>query len=163
MADKTVKYGNVSITVPDHLVPPDEAGTLSALEVSRIPRSPRAVGTLCDMAADAMERAGKTFQAPAGVTADSLRKAGERADGMDLVIHDIEVLLNRYKQGNLLVDAAAFALVRQVNDQIKAQSKQNPELTQFFAQLLQAMTKLRKPKDEPAPTPAPALTPAPKP
>lgn len=163
MADKTVKYGTVSITVPDHLVPPEEAGSLSPVEVSRIPRAPRAVGTLCDLAADGIERAGKAFQAPAGVTPDSLRKAGERADGMDLVIHDLEVLLNRYKQGNLLVDAAAYAIVRQINDQIKAQSKQNPELTQFFAQLLQAMVKLRGTREEHAPAPAPAPTPAPKP
>jgi len=163
MADKTVKYGNVSITVPDHLVPPDEAGTLSALEVSRIPRSPRSVGALCDMAADAMERAGKAFVAPAGVTADSLRKAGERADGMDLVIHDIEVLLNRYKQGNLLVDAQAYSIVRQVNDQVKAQAKLNPELSHFFAQLLQAFAKVRSTREEPAPASAPSPAPTPKP
>jgi hypothetical protein len=163
MADKTVKYGTVSITVPDYLVPPEEAGTLSPVEVSRIPRAPRAVGTLCDLAADGIERAGKAFQAPAGVTADSLRKAGERADGMDQVIQDIEVLLNRYKQGNLLVDSAAYAIVRQVNDQIKVQAKQNPELNQFFAQLLQAMVKLRGTREEHAPAPAPAPAPTPKP
>ena len=61
------------------------------------------------------------------------------------------------------MDAAAYAIVRQINDQIKAQSKQNPELTQFFAQLLQAMVKLRGTREEHAPAPAPAPTPAPKP
>ena len=144
-------------------VPPDEAGSLSAAEVARIPRAPRAVGTLCELAADAIERAGKAFQPPAGVTPDSLRKAGERADGMDLVIHDIEVLLNRYKQGNLLVDAQAYSIVRQVNDQVKAQAKLNPELSHFFAQLLQAFAKVRSTREEPAPASAPSPAPTPKP
>lgn len=87
-----------------------------------------------------------------------MRKAGQKADGIDLIIHDVEVVLNRLKQGNLLFDAEAYKLVRQVNDQVKAQSKHSPELAKIFAPLLQAFSALRGRRDDaepPVPTPAP--------
>lgn len=161
MADKTVKFGSVTVTVPDLLVPPEEAGSLSPTELARIPKAPRSVGALCESAADGIERAGKSFQPPPGVTADALRKAGQKADGIDLIIHDLEVVLNRFKQGNLLVDAEAYKLVRQVNDQVKAQSKHSPELAKIFDPLLQAFSALRGRRDNaeaPAP-PSPSPTP----
>lgn len=155
MADKTLKFGAVSVSVSDQLVPPDEAGSLSPAELARIPKAPRSVGALCESAADGIERAGKAFQPPPGVTADALRKAGQRADGIDVIIQDLEVVLNRFKQANLLLDAEAYKLVRQVNDQVKAQSKHSPELAKIFAPLLQAFSALRGRKDDAEPTPPP--------
>ncbi|MBL9007215.1 MAG: hypothetical protein JNJ46_23360 [Myxococcales bacterium] len=160
MADKTLKFGSVAVTLPDSLVPPDEAGSLSPAELARIPKAPRAVGALCESAADGIERAGKAFQPPPGITVDALRKAGQKADGIDLIIHDVEVVLNRLKQGNLLFDAEAYKLVRQVNDQVKAQSKHSPELAKIFAPLLQAFSALRGRRDDAEPTP-PVPSPAP--
>lgn len=161
MADKTVKFGSVSVTVPDLLLPPEEAGSLSPTDLARIPKAPRSVGSLCESAADGIERAGKSFQPPPGVTAESLRKAGQKADGIDLIIHDLEVVLNRFKQGNLIFDAEAYKLVRQVNDQVKAQSKHSPELARIFEPLLHAFSALRGRKDdsESPPSPLPAPTP----
>jgi len=159
MAEKTVKFGSVTVTIPDLLVPPEEAGSLSPAELARIPKAPRSVGALCENAADGLESAGKAFQPPPGVTADALRKAGQKADGIDLIIHDLEVVLNRFKQGNLLIDADAYKLVRQVNDQVKAQSKHSPELTKIFAPLLQAFSALRGRRAEPAPPIPPSSSP----
>lgn len=153
MADKTLKFGSVSVTLADSLVPPEEAGSLSPTELARIPKAPRSVGALCESAADGIERAAKAFQPPPGVTADALRKAGQRADGIDVIIQDLEVVLSRFKQGNLLLDAEAYKLVRQVNDQVKAQSKHSPELAKIFAPLLQAFSALRGRKDDAEPSP----------
>lgn len=161
MADKTVKFGSVVVTVPEHLVPPEEAGSLSPTELSRIPKAPRAVGALCEIAADAMDRAGKSFQPPPGVTADGLRKAGARADGCDLIIHDLEVVLNRFRQANVMGDADAYKLVRQVNDQVKAQGKHSPELHRIFDRLVQSFADLRGHKEPATPTPAPTPEPTP--
>ena len=161
MADKTVKFGAVTVSVPERLMPPEAAGSLSAADLARIPKAPRSVGALCESAADGIERAGKSFQPPPGITADALRKAGESADGIDLIIHDLEVVLNRFKQGNLLVDAEAYKLVRQVNDQVKVQSKHSPELAKIFASLLQSFSTLRGRRNEPEPPPPGAPTPTP--
>jgi len=161
MANKTISYGSVSVTIAENLMPPEAAGTLSPTEMARVPKAPRNVGAMCEDAADAIERAGKLFVPPAGVTADKLRQAGERADGTDVIIHDMEVLLHRLKQGNVLHDADAYSLVRQVNDQVKAQAKLNPELNKIFALLLQGFATGRKSRPEPEPEPTPA--PAPKP
>jgi ABC-type transporter Mla subunit MlaD len=155
MADKTLTLGAVAVTVPESLVPPEEAGSLSPLALSRIARAPRAVGVLCESAADGLERAGKAFQPPPGVTAALLREAGQRADGIDVIIQDLEVVLNRFKQANLLFDSEAYRLVRQVNDQVRAQAKHSPELARMFAPLLQAFATLRSRKDEEEPTPTP--------
>lgn len=149
MANVTIKLGSVSLTIPSHLAPPAEAGSLSPEQVARIPRAPRAVGVLCELAAQGIERAGKDFQPPPGVTPDALREAAEKADGIDSVIDDLEAVLNRFKQANLLFDAAADKLARQVNDQVKVQGKHNPELLKIFATLVERITTARTSRPRP--------------
>ena len=56
MADKTVKFGAVTVSVPERLMPPEDAGSLSAADLARIPKAPRSVGALCESAADGIER-----------------------------------------------------------------------------------------------------------
>lgn len=152
MADITVKFGSVAVTTSDTLKLPNEAGNLSTEAITRIPKAPRSVGHLCVAAADAIEKAGKTFTSPAGVTPDSLRQAAQRADGIDLIIHDLEVLLHRYKQANLLFDAEAFEQARKVNDQVKAQAKHDPEIAKAFSLVTQGFANVRgthkTPKEE---------------
>lgn len=96
MAD--IRHGTVTVTIADHLAPPPEAGNLGPEEVRRIAKAPRGIGLICDATADVLEKSSGKFAPPPGVTAASLRASGGRADGIDQVILDLEVLLNRLKQ-----------------------------------------------------------------
>ena len=87
---------------------------------------------------------------PAGVTSEGLVAAGEKAEGIDLVINDLEIVLQRLKQANLLFDADAYEQVRKVNDQIKAQGKHDPELLALFKDVIDFFArtpKVPKPPD----------------
>lgn len=159
MANKAISYGCVTVSVSESLVPPEEAGSLSSLELARLPKAPRAIGTMCEAAAQGIEGAGKRFTAPIDLTPTRLREAGERTEGMDEIIHTLEVVLNRFKQANRIVDAEAYRQVRQVNDQVKAQAKHNPELATIFRPLLEAFavphSKPKSPNHDPNTPPAP--------
>lgn len=48
-----------------------------------------------------IEKSGAKFTPPAGVTPASLRASGKRAEGIDQVILDLEVVLNKLKRANL--------------------------------------------------------------
>jgi ABC-type transporter Mla subunit MlaD len=131
-----IKHGTVAVTIADELALPPEAGSLSPEEVSHLPKAPRGIGLAITNAADALEKAGERFTAPKGVSKAALLAAAERADGIDQVIVDLEVVLTRLKQANLLFDAQAWELLRTVNDQVRAQGKRDPELLAMFSDVL---------------------------
>ena len=139
MAD--IKHGTVTVTVPNTLTPPANAGTLSPDEVQRIPKAPRGIGLVGTQTADAIDKAGAKLTLPAGVTSAALSAACARADGIDQVIVDLEVVLATLKQANLLFDAEAWELLRRVNGQVKEQMKFAPELEPMFRLLLDFMSR----------------------
>jgi hypothetical protein len=136
-----IKYGSVAVSVPDTLKPPTNAGTLSPDEVRRLPKPPRGIGLVGAHTADAINKAANKLTLPAGVTADALAAACARADGIDQVIIDLEVVLTTLKQANLLFDAEAWELLRRVNGQVKEQMKFAPELEPMFRVLLDFMSR----------------------
>ncbi len=146
-----VKHGTVSLTIADNLTPPPNAGSLSADEVKRLPKAPRGIGLVGMHTADAITKAGDKLTLPKGVTADALLAACDRADGIDQVIVDLEVVLTILKQANLLFDAEAWELLRKVNGQLKEQMKYNPELAPIFRVLLDFMSRGPRPTS-PTPT-----------
>ncbi|HSN98042.1 MAG TPA: hypothetical protein VLS89_07075 [Candidatus Nanopelagicales bacterium] len=136
MADIT--HGTIVLQVPDHLALPANAGKLSLNELNRLPKPLKGVGRLCGQAADAVQRAGSAFSMPPGVTVQSLREAGERADGIDQFLIDLEVVLQKLQQANRMFDAEAWKQLRQVNGQIKSLMKHDPALKVIFQQVLSA-------------------------
>jgi len=139
----TLTHGAVSVTISDALAPPDNAGKLNADEVRRLPKAPRGIGLAGLHTADAIGKAGAKFAPPADITADKLLAACEKAEAIDSVITDLEVVLGTLKQANLLFDAAAWEMLRRVNDQVKAQAKYAPELENIFRTLLDFMARKR--------------------
>jgi hypothetical protein len=142
-----ITHGTVTLSFPDALALPEGSGNLSTDEVRRIPKAPRGLGLVCDDTADAMDKAGSRFAAPPGITSEGLRIAGERAEGIDQVILDLEVVLNMLKQGNLLIDALAWEQIRKMNDQVKVQAKHEPELLIMFKTLVNLFTRGSRPAD----------------
>lgn len=136
-----IKHGRVMVTVPDTLAPPSNAGTLTPDEVLRLPKAPRGIGLVGTHTADAIGQAGAKLTLPAGVTGEALVAACARADGIDQVIIDLEVVLTILKQANLLFDAEAWELLRRVNGQVKEQMKFTPELAPMFRVLLDFMSR----------------------
>jgi hypothetical protein len=157
MAD--LKHGKVSIAIPKELTPPKEAGKLSPEEVQRLPKPPSGIGSACEQAASAIEKVGKLLTLPPSVTAKALREAGQRAEGMDEVVRDLDVLRTTVQQANLIFDAEAWSLVRQVKDQVTAQSKIDPSLAAPFQPVLDYVgqsgkaTARRRPKKTTPPKP----------
>ena len=152
MAD--IRHGTVTVTIADEFAPPPEAGNMGPDAVRRIAKAPRGIGLICDATADAVEKSGAKFTPPAGVTPVSLRALGKRAEGIDQVILDLDVVLNKLKQANLLFDAEAWEQIRKTNDQVKVQGKHDPEILVMFKPLLDFFA--RGPRAAaPAPSPAP--------
>lgn len=149
-----IRHGTVTVSIPDELAPPPEAGSLGPDEVRRIAKAPRGMGLICDTTADAVEKSGTKFAPPAGVTAASLRAMGKRAEGMDQVLLDLDVVMNKLKQANLLVDAEAWEQIRKINDQVKAQGKHAPEVLVMFKPVLDFFARGPRPSAQ-APSPAP--------
>jgi hypothetical protein len=139
----TITHGTVSVTISDALAPPDQAGKLTADEVRRIPKPPRGIGLTGEHTADAIGKAGAKLTLPADITADKLSAACKKAENIDQVITDLEVVLTILKQANLLFDAEAWEMLRRVNDQVKAQAKYAPELEGIFRTLIDFMSRKR--------------------
>ncbi len=153
MAD--LKHGKVSIAIPKELTPPKEAGKLSPEVVQRLPKPPSGIGSACEQAASAIDKVGKLLTLPPSVTAKALREAGQRAEGMDEVVRDLDVLRATVQQANLIFDAEAWSLVRQVKDQVTAQSKIDPSLAAPFQPVLDYVGQVarRRPKKPTPPKP----------
>lgn len=131
-----IVHGPVSLTLPESLTPPANAGNMSADQILRTPKAPHGVGLACQLAASACEDAGPKFNLPSDVTPETLRAAAERADSIDAYIYGIRAVLAVLEQSNLLFDAAAWEQLRKVNDQVKAQGKFQPELLVIFKPVL---------------------------
>ena len=144
------KVGSASVELPFDL--PAQAGTMSPLQMARVSKPPRGLGTACEDTATAIDSAGAGLTLPPGVTADALRQAGHVAEEIDRHILQLEALLEQLKQGNLLLDHAAYDLLRKVNDSVKAQGKFNKNLLTAFGALASFMS--RKPARPAAETPA---------
>ncbi len=55
-----IKHGVVTLEVADHLVPPAEAGNLTAEALNKLRKARLGVGLACEAAATSIERAGET-------------------------------------------------------------------------------------------------------
>lgn len=134
-----IKHGTVTVTVPDSLALPEKAGKLTPDEILRLPKARRGLGLVGQHVAAAMSKLGAAFIAPAGVTAESVLAKCERAEQIDQVITDNDVVQTRLKQGNLMMDADAWEDLLKINDQVKAQAKHDPEIAKAFEFLREYM------------------------
>ena len=62
---------------------------------------------------------------PRGITAEGLREAGARAEDVDTVIDNLEVVLNTLKQANLIFDGEAYGMLLRLNERVRSARKQN--------------------------------------
>jgi hypothetical protein len=137
-----LKYAHITVTIPDHILIPPEAGDLSDEEIQRIPKARRGLGAASEQAAACLETAGPTFVVP-DITPAGLRSKGAMADDIDMVIAEVEGLLHKLKQANLLLDAAAWEDLRKLNDFVKAQGKHKPSVLVQFRPLTEFMSSRR--------------------
>jgi hypothetical protein len=145
------KHGSLTLTVDDSVVFSKEAGTLSAKEVARLAKAPPGALPLCEDAASAIEKAGGSFAVPPGVTPQSLRQTAARAQKLELMQKDAEVVVARLRQQAMLEKADAYEQVRKVNDAVKAQGKHNREVRTLFGRVLAFFSFLRgkkKPEEQ---------------
>jgi len=132
---KQIKQGNVTVEVADSIAPPPKAGKMTPAEVREIVKARTGVGLVCSASATAIETLGAELEVPRGVTAAALREAGARAEDIDLVISNLEVVINTLKQANLIFDAEAHNLLIKLNDRVKASRKQNGNIGVAFGSL----------------------------
>ena len=129
-----IMIGTVNVTIPEGLTIPERAGDLSKEEKSRIPRARRGVGLVCDHTAAALIKKGDALQVPEVEPAEMV-KAGAAAELIDQVIVDLEAVLEKLKQANLLIDAEAHTALRKVHAHVSAVSKFHPEMAELFTPL----------------------------
>jgi hypothetical protein len=138
-----VKHGNAVLQLPTLFPLPEKAGKLDPLEVSRIPKVPIGIGRICDHVADALEKTQGKFTAPDGITPQSLREAGLRADKVEQVLQDLEVITSSLRQAALIYKADAYEQVCKVNDLARAYGKRNREYWSIFGLMHNFFKKLR--------------------
>jgi len=143
-----IKHGTVTVILSDHVKPPERAGRMDQNEMNALAKARRGVGLVCEDAADSITKVGSKLTLPPDVTAAALQAAGRRAEDVDQVIVDLELVLNTVKQANLVFDSEAHLLLGRVNDAVKAQSKQNPELQIAFQSVQSYFANKRTPKKE---------------
>ena len=129
-----LKQGSVSVAIPDHIVLPPEAGELTLKDMQRLEKARRGVGLTCEATATAIEKDPRRLGAQ-GIDPSALRAAGRVAEDIDMVITDLEVILGRLKQGNMLLDAAANLMLRKCLAHVRAQEKFDPQLATLVPQL----------------------------
>jgi hypothetical protein len=122
--------GTVFVQLPPHLSLPEEAGTLSPDQMNRLPKARHGIGLACEQAATAMEKASITVPE---VTPDELRRAGMAAEAWDDVLADLQVVVEKARQANLLHDADAHDQLRRVWAVVSAQGKFDHGLLERFA------------------------------
>ena len=127
--------GTVAITIPDNIDIPEEAGQLSPKEVIRIPKSRKGLGIVCEATTDAMQKNPERLRPP-NVDAAILSEKGRMAEAIDQVIVDIEAILVKLKQANLLLDADAHTDLRKVLAFVRSQEKFDPRLTDLVPALI---------------------------
>jgi hypothetical protein len=125
--------GTVTVNIPDDIVIPAEAGTLSSDKVRAIPKPRRGIGLVADQTATEME---KSSFIVVGVAPAELRRMGAMAESIDDVIRDMEVVLAKLKQANLIIDGDAYTLLRKANDQVKSAAKHDASVKERFSSLM---------------------------
>ena len=117
-------YNSVKIELLDHVKISAKAGDLSVKSMRRIAKPVvNDLDTVCQQLAQLMED-NPEFTVPE-VDAAMLRTLGARSGNIKTHIAHIESVLRAFKQQKLLDDDAAYRMVRQVNDQVRTQSKYN--------------------------------------
>ena len=129
--------------MPDGYELREKAGKLTVQEVSRLTRVPKGIGRLCELTADSVEKAWGKIALPAHITPDSLRAAGKKAELLDTVIYDTEVLLAKARQSWMQDKAEAFEMVCQVNDIVRGYGKRNRDVWSLFGLALDFLDKIR--------------------
>ncbi len=129
----TVKYGSLSLEVADHVAPHEQAKKLSPEDIQAIPRAPRDIGGICEEVADLLADAPDALPLPAYITPASLRLAASQADDTDTIISELEYMLSLFKRSNLLYDATAWKMLREVNDTVQTRGKHEPDVLKLFA------------------------------
>jgi hypothetical protein len=143
-------YGGVTVTISEEISVPENAGSLTADEVLRLPKPRRGLGLACETTADAMEKAPEKFAIP-NLTAADLRKQGKMADDIDKVIIELEYLTYRMKQANKLLDAQAYESLRRVLTFVRGQEKFDPGLAARVPNLIAYFARGGSKTAEPSP------------
>ncbi|HUT77106.1 MAG TPA: hypothetical protein VM285_05435, partial [Polyangia bacterium] len=116
-----MKHGTVSLTIADHIQLPPEAGDLTAKDLARIEKARRGVGVTAQLTAEAARKHPQIL--PDDVTPDELEAQGRQADDIDLAISDVEALLGRLKQANVMIDGKANEMLRKVLAHVRSKEK----------------------------------------
>ena len=118
----TLTQGTVSITHPDHIHIPPEAGKLSAEQIAALEKPRRGLGLACEKTAEAMKKYPDRLTVK-DVDPVELARDGRAAEDIDTVISDVEALLLRLKQANNLLDEKAHRELRKVLAYVRGQEK----------------------------------------
>jgi hypothetical protein len=151
---KTFHYGSIQVTVPDDYDIPERAGQLDDAEVDRIHNPYGGLEPALASAATLME----SFQNPASeqpntatdpattptptptsalslpphITVATLRAASKRLITSDLIQKHLSLAIKTLVQANLLDLDAGYRLLSELNDQVKAQGKNNETIKTAF-------------------------------
>jgi hypothetical protein len=139
-----MNHGTVTIQFADHIQIPPEAGTLSPSDIARIEKARRGVGATAMLTAEAIRK--QPQLAPGGVTADELEAIGRQADDIDLVISDVEALLFKMKQANVMIDGKANEMLRRVLANVRALEKFDSGVVNSVTHLTGYFQNSRSPK-----------------
>ena len=130
----TLTQGTVTIQVPEGIQIPSDAGTLSTKDMQRLVKARSGVGFACQMTAQAMRQNPGRLNVPE-VNPDELERMGNMAEGMDLILNDLDMLREVCRQANLIIDSDTHNMLRRVLAFVRAQQKFDNTLPTLVPQL----------------------------
>jgi DNA repair exonuclease SbcCD ATPase subunit len=131
-----IRYGSVTIKLPDDVALSEEVTQLDQVAVSRILRAPAGLSQACYQAANSLEKAKEQFTAMEDISPETLRDEGQQIEKLEQVVRDLEVILSRAKRTSLLQKASTYTKLRRLNDMVKAYAKHDPIYSIIFKSVL---------------------------
>lgn len=130
----TLNEGTVTIQLPEYIQIPADAGTLSTKDMQRMVKARTGIGLACEMTAQAMRQNPTRLNVPE-VNPDELERMGKMAEGMDLILNDLDVLREICRQANLIIDSDTHNMLRRVLAFVRSQEKFDRTLSTLVPQL----------------------------
>ena len=131
----TLVQGCVTVTVPEGITIPVEAGTLSDKQMSEMFPARYGVSLVCAATADAMRKNPARLAVPQ-VDADVLQALGQQASHLKQIATDVDVVIVKLRQAIRLLDHSAHTELRKVLAAVRALENFDPTLTDLVPDLV---------------------------
>lgn len=138
-----LKQGAVTVIVPDGVPVLEQAGKLTAKELAREIKSYTGLGVCCQQTSQALHKNVERIAVP-NVDLVQMEQESKQAEALSTLVNDLENVLLRLKQNQILLAARAHRKLIRVLAFVKAYQKSDPHILELFPHLDGYFSKKRR-------------------